>query len=329
MIVCVGLSPTVQKTLLFTHPLALGEVNRVRQVLVTASGKAVNVARVLCTLGGPALLIHPLGGESGRFIEHTLDEEGIPQNAIWSERDAPTRTCTTILAGPATEMVEEAPPLTQVDATWLFDAILEALGAAQALALCGSLPPGSPSDYFARLVREARFMGVPTLLDTQRDALVDALAERPWLVKPNLREAIAALGLPETSTAVQAAQALVAAGATWALVSEGSSGSVLVGPDIEPTRFTPPQIQVVNPIGSGDSLTAGLLLRHFITASSVPDAVAYGTACAAANCLTATSGVVIPEDVQRLEPHVVRALAAPSRARRAGNRPKPGETNGR
>src|SRR5690242_2287247 len=116
MILCVGLTPTVQRTQRFTT-LTIGAVNRARETLVTASGKGVNVARVVTLLGEQARLVQILGGGSGRFVAETLDREGVPHHTIWDEDDAPTRTCLTILPddGPATELVEEARPLSVHD----------------------------------------------------------------------------------------------------------------------------------------------------------------------------------------------------------------------
>jgi fructose-1-phosphate kinase PfkB-like protein len=47
------------------------------------------------------------------------------------------------------------------------------------------------------------------------------------------------------------------------------------------------------------------VVAHFLRGLPVPEAVAYGTACAAANVLTPTSGVLRLEDVTRLQPQVM------------------------
>ena len=56
MILCVGGTPAMQRTLHFDH-LDIGEVNRAREVRVTASGKVTNAARAVTVLGGRALLL--------------------------------------------------------------------------------------------------------------------------------------------------------------------------------------------------------------------------------------------------------------------------------
>ena len=67
------------------------------------------------------------------------------------------------------------------------------------VAVCGSLPPGAPTDLHARLVATARELGAFTILDCSTpEALAAALAEGPDLVAPNLAEAAALLGAGST-----------------------------------------------------------------------------------------------------------------------------------
>lgn len=308
MILCVGGTPAMQRTLLFPR-LELGEVNRAREVQVTASGKVVNAARVATTLGARALVATFLGGDPGRFVARRLDAEGVAHDVVWTQDDAPTRTCVTLVPDGAavTELVEEAPPVSGEDAAALEAVIGRRLGEARALLLIGSLPPGVPDGLYARLARAAREAGVPALIDAQGEDLLAALAARPFLVKPNLDEAAAALGLerggdPERG-ALAAVDALAAAGAEWALVSMGAAGAVLGDAAGSRWSVAPPRIAARNPIGSGDSLAAGLMLA-VTRGEPVPDAAAYGTACAAANALSLTAGVVDPEDVAALRPQV-------------------------
>lgn len=308
MILCVGGTPAMQRTLRFPS-LEVGGVNRACEVRVTASGKVVNAARVATALGGQALVATFLGGDAGRFVARELDAEGVAHDAVWTEDDAPTRTCITLLpdGGDVTELVEEAPPVSARDFAALEAAVADRLPEASALCLIGSLPPGVPDDAYARFAGAARDAGVPALVDAQGGLLRASLAARPFVVKPNLQEASAALELdpgedPEADALV-AVDALVGSGAQWALVSMGASGSVLGGVEGGRWLVEPPRVRARNPIGSGDSLAAGLLLS-VARGASVPNAAVYGTACAVANALTVTSGVVDPDDVVALLPRV-------------------------
>lgn len=295
----VGGTPAMQRTLLF-ESFGLGEVNRARKLHVTASGKVVNAARVNTVLGGRALLATFLGGDPGRFVARELEADGVPHEAVWV--DAPTRTCTTLLPddGPVTELVEEASEVPEEAVFRLEEVVARRLD--EALCLTGSLPPGVPDDFYGRLVRLAHAAGVPAIVDAQKALLRAALAEGPFLVKPNLEETAATLDLsPDDEEAAVAA--LTEAGAQWALVTTGASGAVLGDASGGRWILEPPKVEALNPIGSGDSLAGGLVLA-LGRGATVPEAAVYGTACAAANVLTPTSGVARPEDVERLRPQV-------------------------
>lgn len=298
MILCVGLTPTVQRTQRFPT-LLLGEVNRAAETLTTVSGKAVNVARVLHTLGAPVCLVQPLGGDSGRLVHRSLP---CAQEVLWVGDDAPTRTCCTLLSGETTtELVEEAARLSEAATERLIGLVLARLPEARVLALSGSLPPGTAPDFYARLCAATE---LPVVLDAQKEPLRLALPQQPFLVKPNRQEATAALSLPPESSALACAQALREAGAQNALVSEGRAGAVLVTSE-GAWRVLPPRLVPLNPIGSGDALMAGVLFSYFVQQATLLDSVRLGTACAAANCLTPTSGEVENKTINQLLSQVV------------------------
>ena len=311
MILCVGGTPAMQRTLCF-ESLEPGAVNRAYEVRVTASGKVVNAASAVTVLGGRALLATFLGGDPGRFVARELEARGVPHEVVWTEDDAPTRTCATLIPndGPVTELVEEALPVSEGDIAALEEIVTEDLKEAQALCLIGSFPPGVPDDFYARLTKAAREASVPVLIDAQKAPLRAALEERPFLVKPNLEEVADTLNLPNGEPDVRDAVAgLTDAGARWAFVSTGASGSLLGDDSGGLWSVEPPRVDAINPIGSGDVMAAGLLLA-FQRGSSVPDAAVYATACAAANTLTSTSGVIRPADVDALLPQVKLARLA-------------------
>lgn len=306
MILCVGGTPAVQRTLLF-ESFKVGGVNRARELHVTAAGKVTNAARVATTVGGRALLATFLGGDSGHFVAAELDAGGIVYRPVWV--DPPTRTCTTLVPDdvPVTELVEEAPEVPAEAVAELEATVVRHLGEAEVLCLTGSFPPGVPENFYGRLVGHAHGAKVPVIVDAQKALLRGALAEGPFLVKPNLEEAAATLDLSLTDDEEEDAETAVAAltesGAEWALVTTGATGAMLGDVSGGRWRLQPPKVEAVNPIGSGDSLAAGLAVA-FARGEPVPEAATFSIACAAANVLTPTSGVVRPGDVERLRPWV-------------------------
>jgi len=56
------------------------------------------------------------------------------------------------------------------------------------LMICGSLPPGVPATFYARLIELARERGVKTLLDTDGAPLDTGIKARPTVVTPTSRK---------------------------------------------------------------------------------------------------------------------------------------------
>src|SRR5690606_1711168 len=96
--------------------------------------------------------------------------------------------------------------------------------------LGGSLPPGTPADYYRRLIEIANRKGVRTILDADGEALARGIEAVPFALKPNIYELETLLGTKFTSEEqiVSAARGLVSKGMSYILVSMGGEGSILV-----------------------------------------------------------------------------------------------------
>ena len=151
--------------------------------------------------------------------------------------------------------------------------------------LCGSLPPGVPADFYARLVRSARKRNVPVLVDADGDALQHALEEKPSVVTPNQPEAERLLdrALITRTHFVEAAKRLHEMGAGSVVLSLGARGAVGVAPSGEIFEALPPRVDAICPIGAGDALAAAFVwaLRSGLDfAGALRWGVAAGTASA-------------------------------------------------
>jgi fructose-1-phosphate kinase PfkB-like protein len=135
------------------------------------------------------------------------------------------------------------------------------------LVCSGSLPPGAPEDGYALLASLARGAGRRCVIDATGSALAAALDASPDVVAPNLGEAEGVLhgrtdeavdAAPDARPrALQAARDLVARGAQAAVVTAAAAGAAVAWGD-EAVWVSAPRVRVVNPIGAGDVLTAGL-----------------------------------------------------------------------
>jgi 1-phosphofructokinase family hexose kinase len=302
MHLCLGTTPTVQQTMIYER-VAADEVNRAVEVRRGASGKPINVARILHTLGAAAMLCVPLGSDTGQFITRELQDAGIPHDCV--EVSRPTRTCVTIIdraADTATEFVEEAQPLDSEEGKLMLRKLRAHLRRAKMVILSGTLAAGVSGDFYADCCVAAKKSGVPVILDAKGEALLRALPMNPLLVKPNRAELAGTLGakLDTDASLREAMIALARKGAQWVAVTMGREGAALC----DGSRFWKlPVVEVdaISPIGSGDAFAARVAAA-VVEGKEMPEACRLGSACAAANTLIPGSGMLRLEDVRRLEP---------------------------
>ncbi len=315
MIIAAGLSPAWQQILVFDE-IAVGEVNRAAEAVWCASGKVLNVSRAIMSLGVDGQTVCPVGGLSGDAIRDEFTTDAIP--ATWITTDVPTRVCTTIVeqaSGRVTEFVENAPAISADELSAFEAAYAEALrmasgaAAASVAVLTGSLPSiegqGKPVGLYRRLLAD----GPRAILDVRGPELHEALRERPLLVKPNRDELASTVArpLPDDAAVWEAMRELNAAGAEWVLVTAGA-GEVLLSSQTSHWTFVPPRVPVVNPIGCGDCLAAGIAVA-IAEGADMADAVRFGLGAAADN-----AGQLFPArlDRDRVSRHT-RAIEVKSR----------------
>lgn len=123
----------------------------------------------------------------------------------------------------------------------------------------------------------------PAVLDARGEELLCALERRPLVIKPNRTELAATLGRPlgDEPALRQAIKEMHDRGAQWVVVTDGPH-AVHVSGDGAVIILEPRAAEIVNPIGSGDALAAGLA-AGLCTGKSIPEAVEGGIAAATRN----------------------------------------------
>ena len=296
-ILVVGPTPAVQRRITL-GALRHNEVNRALEVEVLASGKGINCARAVKRLGAHAETLLLLGGAPGAWIRAELRREHIPLHTV--ETACPTRTCCTIVekgSGGVTEIVEKAGEVCAGTETEMLSQV-DLLARKAAVIVCiGTLPLGLGVGFYADIAERAAHHGIPVIVDAQGQHLVAALPCRPFLVKPNRYEIGAATGM-DTSTEeglFQAVARLHELGAQNVVVTDGPRG-VFFSDGNSMSVFQPPCVHARNPIGSGDSLAAGIAVG-LARGGSIRDAVLHGIACGVANAMGDGYGRIDPATV--------------------------------
>jgi tagatose 6-phosphate kinase len=166
--------------------------------------------------------------------------------------------------------------------------------------MSGTLTPGAPDDFYLKCAKLGRAAGALVVVDAKGAPLVAALNAELDVVKPNRTELEATLGrsLDDERDLKIAIRQLCNRGARNVVVTDGSRPAVAFdGKDF--WQIHPPRVKAVNPIGSGDSFTAGLVWR-LQKGDSFAEACRWAAACGAANALTLMAGELKVRDVWRL-----------------------------
>ncbi|MEU3278398.1 1-phosphofructokinase family hexose kinase [Streptomyces antibioticus] len=258
--------------------------HRVTDVTERPGGKGLNVGRVLAALGHDVTVTGFAGGGTGRLIRERLTgvEDALVQVAGPSRRTVAVVDART---GDTTQLNEPGPLVGAAEWAEFLGMYGELVADAEAVALCGSLPPGVPVGAYAGLVRTARAAGVPVLLDTGGEPLRRGVAARPDIIKPNSDELAELTGSHEPLKATQDARRR---GARAVVASLGAEGLVAVA-DEGHWRAAPPARLRGNPTGAGDSASAGLL-SALVEGLPWPARLSRAVALATATVLSPTAG---------------------------------------
>ncbi|MFF2061758.1 1-phosphofructokinase family hexose kinase [Streptomyces sp. NPDC058200] len=246
--------------------------HRVSEVVERPGGKGLNVARVLSALGHRTVVTGFAGGRTGDVLRELLAQCGDgrtgpsrssmtsstrPVDALVPIAGSTRRTIAVVdeATGDTTQLNEPGPTVSPAEWSAFLSVYDRLLTGADAVALCGSLPPGIHVGAYAELIRRARGAGVPVLLDTSGEPLRRGVAARPDLVKPNAEELARLTGSREPLRAARDARRR---GAHSVVASLGADGVLAATPD-GIWQATPPAPAKGNPTGAGDSAVAGLL----------------------------------------------------------------------
>ena len=269
-------------------------------------GGGINVARVAHRLGADVVAIYPTGGAIGKLLQRLVEREGIASLVTLSHVE--TRENFTAFERTSGEQFRFVlPGSTLYRAEWeaVLDKLANLADKPQFVVASGSVPPGVPDDFFARVARIAKALGARCVIDTSGAALKAALAEGVALLKPNLVELSDLVGMPLDNDAdrIAACRKLIASGRTQAVaLTLGKDGALLVTAE-HVWRAQPMQIEAVSTVGAGDSFL-GALVASLAGGKSPEEAFRVAVAAASAAVMSPATELCREEEVRRLLPQV-------------------------
>lgn len=266
-------------------------------------GGGINVSRAIKKLGGKSTAFFVAGGENGEKIQELLKEEDVDYKMIDSGRnsrenvmvkDSKTGNLYRFVM-PGNELKEEV---------WkkAFDAICNFSPKPDYLIASGSLPPGVPDDFYARIAKHARENDIRMILDTSGPPLKMALKNKLFLIKPNLREireilnkeSIDGIDLENSVTEI-----LEKEYCSVLIVSLGAKGALFASSDNDVEYIVPPVMPVKSAVGAGDSMIAGMMMGC-INGLWPEQAIRYGVAAGTAATMTPGTELCRKEDTEKI-----------------------------
>ncbi len=303
MILTVTLNPVFDALVILDH-LNLHGKNIVGERHTFPAGKGYNVSKALAALGHETTAVGFLGRHDIEIYQSTVGARGVHLDVT---PIAATRTNLKVIerdTGLETELNDAGVPVTEAELADLRERLRQHLVRAEWIVLSGSLAPGVPPTIYAELVREANALGVRSVLDTSGDFLRAAVSECPRVLRINRAELAELIGGPVATLdqVARAAREVLNCGSEYINVSLGPEGAVLAhGRGCWHAR--PPRLRVVNAIGAGDVMSAGLL-DAWQRGLEPSQALRWATALASASVMTLESGEVEVTTARELEKQV-------------------------
>ena len=300
-IVTININPAIDKSSSVEHVVAERKLY-CKAPRFEPGGGGINVCRAIKKLGGESILLYPAGGLTGARLQELLDQEGLNHRPFPIE--GLIRESLVILeesTGQQYRFGMPGPEFQKQEWQQFLDEVSSIEPAPDYLVASGSLPPGVPADFYARVARRGKERGTKVIIDVSGEALKEALKEGVYLIKPNVGEFRDLVGedIKEKSEIMAKARKMVKSGQCEVLViSLGAAGALMVSEEFS-EHILPPTVPIVSKVGAGDSMVAGIVLS-LARGKSLRDSILFGVATGTAAVMTPGTELCRREDAERI-----------------------------
>ena len=269
---------------------------------IDPGGGGINVSRVIKRLGGESTAIFTCGGYTGNIFKNLLAAEGIKQDPLKIQNSIRENFAVTELSSGKLFRFGFSGPLLQEPE---IEKILQKISdykKADFLVASGSLPPGVPMDFYARVAGVAKKNEMKFVLDTSGKAYEGILTEGAYLLKPNQNELEDLLGGQKANNRKEQKEMLLEVVNNYPveilILSLGGEGA-LVATKTEVKHYPAPSVKQISSIGAGDSMVAGIVHQLF-NGVDLQQAVLFGLACGSATLCSPGTELLQKKDVEKL-----------------------------
>ena len=300
-IVTITLNPAIDKSSRVAHVVAERKLY-CKTPRFEPGGGGVNVARAVKKLGGESLLLYTAGGLTGRRLQELLNEEGLTHRPFPIE-DVNRENLVVLeeSTGQQYRFGMPGPKLRKEEWESFIQELAVMEPSPDYVVASGSLPPGAPPDFYAKVARIGKKRGAKVIIDVSGEPLHAALQEGVFLLKPNVREFRELVGeeVKEESQIKAAARKIIESGRCEVLViSLGAAGALVVSEKFA-EHILSPTVPIISKVGAGDSMVGGIVLS-LARGNPLRESVLFGVAAGSAAVMTPGTELCRRKDAERL-----------------------------
>ncbi|ALS01385.1 1-phosphofructokinase [Enterococcus silesiacus] len=282
MIYTVTLNPSIDY-IVHVEGLKLGDLNRMTNDFKLPGGKGINVSRILKRIQAESTALGFLGGFTGNFISDWLTKEQIQTNFTMVQED--TRINIKLKSETETEINGLGPAISNEEMQDLKQA-LSAISSDDVVVLSGSTPATLRTGFYEELIQIIKDKEADFVIDTTGKDLLNALPQKPLLIKPNNHELAELFGVEfqTMEDILPFGERLLEDGAQHVIISMAGDGALLFTKN-GIYRSNVLKRPLKNSVGAGDSMIAGFV-GTFAKNNDPIEAFKWGVACGSATAFS-------------------------------------------
>lgn len=267
-----------------------------------AGGGGINVSKVLKEFGQESLCMYLAGGHTGKFFTSLIEKNKIQPHCISIKGNTRENLAVTDMSNNHQfRFGMPGPEITEEECESTLNKLELIISEGDFLVASGSLSPGMPLDFYAKVSRIVKNKKAKLVLDSSGEPLLIGANEGAFLLKPNLGELSRLCGVDKISfTELKPlAQNFIKNNPCEVMVvSMGPQGAYLITEDYD-ELITAPIVYQNSTIGAGDSMVAGMV--HYLAKNkSYSEMAKFGVACGTAATMTLGSELCRKKDVEKL-----------------------------
>ncbi len=260
MILTVTINPLLERRINYSE-VSLGRSHRNGKEILKPGGKGINVSRQLNKLEIQNLAFLFIGGTNGKLLRNILNDEKINFTAISTKQE--TRNCTIIIdesKSIATSFFSPNAIISFEESSEFKLKLDKMIQNCEMVVFSGSSPCKEADDIFPFGIETANKYDKISICDTYGTHLRACLEKSPTIVHNNIDEVESSLNisLKSEKEKIDYLDSLYSKGIKQTYLTDGEKEIYASTVDYK-YKIIPPKISAIDPTGSGDAFTAGIV----------------------------------------------------------------------